>query len=825
MAEDAAAAAARPAPGDSASDAPDAPAPDPTPSARPSSSRASSFGPSNPSGGSFSQAEEETLESALWDMMEQVKSRGIMPRFGRGFRDLDDGSRGFIDKNSFTFLLTKKFKLRLGKKALGLMMRRYQHREFDDQVAYPAFVGDVEAFMARQDEAVLKVQCGWRTKQSRDVLARKREAKTAAAKDLAELAQFLESELQAMRLKAERLQFTLDKLEAVPELQGDDAVQAAIRTAQRMLSKSKVKGREVAQLKRDVDADDALGQTVDERISRYKKRADEVGEGYRRMVEEAVEQGERLPGVAMEADVRRLVSGWRALRGLMAKDIFRYKMPPAYVKAGRLDRFRKSVEAAEADMLYCAGVPRDKYDRDEDETLNFALGIQMKQRKFFSFHPRVNDCLEMVRDAARAAARSEKGIRRERERRNEEQNQISMRCEELEQRRRAKLKGDRERIKRNHRKFIQLSKRWWATGRADRHAREEDEKREAELKALDDAAAQQRKIDEGVENPWAGARAGVSNDRMLQLLDEEALRQRHQEGRTFRIDSCCKDTGDRVLHNACWAGHLRLVKLLVDERGADVNRLTDCVSALTPLHVAARAGDASICDFLVARGARLDARDLGGDTPLHWAARRDHRTVVEALTRPSLFACKRGEWRRRKDAITEYHRSLTARNARGRLARELTTSDCLFRMLEGAEAALASRHPSLFAGGSAAGPIDEEGDEAHMTPKQRALARFKRERDAALRKRFATKKLWRRRREKEQALRMARMQLEIDRAGLGDTTGRGDYRRTLLSSDMAGHGRADPPRGDSRPSTADSLVGSMLLATDGGLKADAKMKI
>ena len=46
------------------------------------------------------------------------------------------------------------------------------------------------------------------------------------------------------------------------------------------------------------------------------------------------------------------------------------------------------------------------------------------------------------------------------------------------------------------------------------------------------------------------------------------------------------------------------------------------------LHWACREGRTNIVDMLIARGARINATNLGDDTPLHLAAAHGHRDVV-----------------------------------------------------------------------------------------------------------------------------------------------------------------------------------------------------
>ncbi len=95
------------------------------------------------------------------------------------------------------------------------------------------------------------------------------------------------------------------------------------------------------------------------------------------------------------------------------------------------------------------------------------------------------------------------------------------------------------------------------------------------------------------------------------------------------------ETGETPLHSAlCTAdrdAHDLVVKVLLTH-GADVNRTTrssaatgsfmrDCrTKGETPLHRAAAFGTEQTLELLLAAGARIDARDANGETPLSWAS-------------------------------------------------------------------------------------------------------------------------------------------------------------------------------------------------------------
>jgi ankyrin repeat protein len=95
------------------------------------------------------------------------------------------------------------------------------------------------------------------------------------------------------------------------------------------------------------------------------------------------------------------------------------------------------------------------------------------------------------------------------------------------------------------------------------------------------------------------------------------------------------DTGETPLHAAlCTANRLAhdlVVKVLIAS-GADPNGVTkpsketgafmrDCrTKAETPLHRAAAFGTAETVQLLLDAGARIDAKDMNGDSPLGWAS-------------------------------------------------------------------------------------------------------------------------------------------------------------------------------------------------------------
>jgi hypothetical protein len=91
----------------------------------------------------------------------------------------------------------------------------------------------------------------------------------------------------------------------------------------------------------------------------------------------------------------------------------------------------------------------------------------------------------------------------------------------------------------------------------------------------------------------------------------------------------------RALALASQHGHAGVVALLLDA-GEDPNRYNPdgCHAHSTPLHQAALAGHLAVVRLLVERGARLDIRDIHfNGTPLGWAEHGGRTEVVEFLSK------------------------------------------------------------------------------------------------------------------------------------------------------------------------------------------------
>jgi uncharacterized protein len=102
-----------------------------------------------------------------------------------------------------------------------------------------------------------------------------------------------------------------------------------------------------------------------------------------------------------------------------------------------------------------------------------------------------------------------------------------------------------------------------------------------------------------------------------------------------RLDA--REYSDYVaMHRACAAGHIELVRLLLDERDNDGGERTylnhtDGNEGWAPLHHAELNGRADVTEVLVAAGADIDVKSEDGDTVLDWAVANSDEASVRRL--------------------------------------------------------------------------------------------------------------------------------------------------------------------------------------------------
>ena len=80
---------------------------------------------------------------------------------------------------------------------------------------------------------------------------------------------------------------------------------------------------------------------------------------------------------------------------------------------------------------------------------------------------------------------------------------------------------------------------------------------------------------------------------------------------------------------ACQKGHEEVVRLLVEEANAEVNKVNG--NNQTPINIAAYKGHLGVVRFLLSKGADCTIKDQWGDTPLASARAEGHAEVAALL--------------------------------------------------------------------------------------------------------------------------------------------------------------------------------------------------
>jgi len=128
--------------------------------------------------------------------------------------------------------------------------------------------------------------------------------------------------------------------------------------------------------------------------------------------------------------------------------------------------------------------------------------------------------------------------------------------------------------------------------------------------------------------------------------------------------------GRTLLHTACWWGCSKVIVLLM-KLGAEINCIDTAMTKTTPLMEAARANKRTAVEILLRHGAAIRMQDAGGDTAVHWAARRGYGTLVHAMV-SYAEKCTPGVSRR----------LMTVKNNRGREALDLAPNGTVRAIIE-----------------------------------------------------------------------------------------------------------------------------------------------
>ena len=89
------------------------------------------------------------------------------------------------------------------------------------------------------------------------------------------------------------------------------------------------------------------------------------------------------------------------------------------------------------------------------------------------------------------------------------------------------------------------------------------------------------------------------------------------------------DIGPPSSFMACLKGHEGVVRLLVEEANAEVNKVNG--KNQTPINIAAYKGHLGVVRFLLSKGADCTIKDQWGDTPLASARAEGHAEVAALL--------------------------------------------------------------------------------------------------------------------------------------------------------------------------------------------------
>jgi len=122
------------------------------------------------------------------------------------------------------------------------------------------------------------------------------------------------------------------------------------------------------------------------------------------------------------------------------------------------------------------------------------------------------------------------------------------------------------------------------------------------------------------------------NKRLTYLLNSEQSRNDLEEFVGLIIMGADVDIqgnyGETALHNAAYAGDVKVVRLLID-KGANIDHKDNC--GRIALHHAAYAGNVEVIRLLLDKGADRDIQNNNGLTALNYAKDSGHKKIVELL--------------------------------------------------------------------------------------------------------------------------------------------------------------------------------------------------
>lgn len=104
-----------------------------------------------------------------------------------------------------------------------------------------------------------------------------------------------------------------------------------------------------------------------------------------------------------------------------------------------------------------------------------------------------------------------------------------------------------------------------------------------------------------------------------------------------RSDTLCDDDGRTALHRIPYGSNNLVTGMISYLLGRGHGRLAQDVQGVSPVHLAAKAGDVSSLEILVTQAADLVQKDAKGRNALHFAAQANHLPTVEFILRSSEY--------------------------------------------------------------------------------------------------------------------------------------------------------------------------------------------
>uniref|UniRef100_H3HDU1 WW domain-containing protein n=1 Tax=Phytophthora ramorum TaxID=164328 RepID=H3HDU1_PHYRM len=148
---------------------------------------------------------------------------------------------------------------------------------------------------------------------------------------------------------------------------------------------------------------------------------------------------------------------------------------------------------------------------------------------------------------------------------------------------------------------------------------------------------------------------------------QQQMQKARRLGYDFMVRTARSDHGETLIQIACWWGHEHLVKFFLEE-GARIDSIDSTCNRFSLLHDAARRGHSRVIRILLENGLACNVADSAGDTPLHWAARKNNFSAVVTLL--GVYLAERD-----KALADEILKAVRHKNLRGKTAYALAKGD------------------------------------------------------------------------------------------------------------------------------------------------------